>query len=104
MVLSKNIPIVRPVDILCIIILHIVRVKVITTLPYRFTRNCYIFSKLLQVLDKLTVGFRLPPPPGCPYEIYKLMIECWYVLSELEYEKLDISSVSDSLWRPFPDH
>ena len=24
-------------------------------------------------------GYRLPPPPGCPKPMYKLMIQCWYV-------------------------
>ena len=22
-------------------------------------------------------GYCLPPPPGCPRPIYKMMIECW---------------------------
>ena len=24
-------------------------------------------------------GYRLPPPPGCPREIYHIMIQCWLV-------------------------
>ena len=28
----------------------------------------------LQLVDK---GIRMPPPPGCPRIIYKLMIDCW---------------------------
>ena len=76
--LSKDIPIVSPVGILYIIILHIASACESYHNPTVQIYK-YVFSKLLQVLDKLTVGFRLPPPPGCPYEIYKLMIECWYV-------------------------
>ncbi|XP_065899449.1 ephrin type-A receptor 2-like isoform X2 [Dysidea avara] len=30
-----------------------------------------------EVLDKLEKGYRLPPPPGCPREIYCVMIQCW---------------------------
>ena len=26
-------------------------------------------------------GYRLPPPPGCPKPMYKLMMQCWYVLT-----------------------
>ena len=26
-------------------------------------------------------GYRLPPPPGCPRAVYKLMILCWYDLA-----------------------
>ena len=33
---------------------------------------------LLQVLEKLGTGYRLPPPPGCPRMIYEIMIQCWY--------------------------
>ncbi|XP_065839317.1 uncharacterized protein [Oscarella lobularis] len=29
------------------------------------------------VIDLLETGYRLPPPPGCSYAIYELMIECW---------------------------
>lgn len=34
----------------------------------------------VQVLRKLSTGYRLPPPPGCPHDIYKVMMECWYIL------------------------
>ncbi|XP_065899443.1 uncharacterized protein [Dysidea avara] len=30
-----------------------------------------------EVLDKLESGYRLPPPPGCPRHIYRVMIQCW---------------------------
>ena len=33
----------------------------------------------LQVIGKVQTGWRLPPPPGCPRNIYHLMIECWLV-------------------------
>lgn len=33
----------------------------------------------IQAFEKVTEGYRLPPPPGCPKEIYNLMISCWLV-------------------------
>ena len=33
---------------------------------------------LVQVLRALEVGYCQPPPPGCPRNIYKLMVECWW--------------------------
>lgn len=33
---------------------------------------------LLQVIDKVDSGYRLPPPPGCPLVIYNLMMQCWH--------------------------
>ena len=32
-----------------------------------------------QVLKKVDKGIRLSPPPGCPKEMYRLMIQCWSV-------------------------
>ena len=34
---------------------------------------------LIQALKKVDAGYRLPPPPGCPRAIYRVMIKCWYV-------------------------
>ena len=34
-------------------------------------------SLCLQILKLLLDGQRLPPPPGCPRRIYKLIIQCW---------------------------
>ena len=31
-----------------------------------------------EVIRKVDGGFRLPPPPGCPRDIYHIMIQCWY--------------------------
>ena len=31
----------------------------------------------LKALKMVDSGYRLPPPPGCPKEIYKMMIQCW---------------------------
>ena len=31
-----------------------------------------------EVISKVDSGFRLPPPPGCPRDIYHIMIQCWY--------------------------
>ena len=30
-------------------------------------------------------GYRLPPPPGLPKELYKIMIQCWYTLSIMSF-------------------
>lgn len=37
------------------------------------TINC-----ISQALNLIDGGFRLPPPPGCPFTIYNLMIKCWW--------------------------
>ncbi|XP_065899303.1 uncharacterized protein [Dysidea avara] len=31
----------------------------------------------LEALQKVDAGYRLPPPPGCPRAIYRVMIRCW---------------------------
>lgn len=31
----------------------------------------------VQVIKKVDAGVRLPPPPGCPKAIYRLMLKCW---------------------------
>ena len=33
-----------------------------------------------EVIRKVDSGFRLPPPPGCPRNIYHIMIQCWLVI------------------------
>ncbi len=30
-----------------------------------------------QVLDMVESGYRMPSPPGCPQELYEIMLECW---------------------------
>lgn len=32
---------------------------------------------LSQVYDKLSMGYRMPAPEGCPDEVYELMKQCW---------------------------
>ena len=34
-----------------------------------------------QTIEKIDTGYRLPPPPGCPRAMYRMMIKCWYVCS-----------------------
>ena len=34
---------------------------------------------ILQVIEIVDSGKRLPPPPGCSRVIYELMIKCWLV-------------------------
>ena len=36
---------------------------------------CMVYTiKAMKLVDS---GYRLPPPPGCSKELYKLMIRCW---------------------------
>ena len=37
----------------------------------------YSNVSLLQVMEKVEAGYRLPPPPGCSRSLYHLMIDCW---------------------------
>ena len=34
----------------------------------------------MQVIQMIDDGYRLPPPPGLTKELYKIMIQCWYIL------------------------
>ncbi|XP_065826558.1 uncharacterized protein [Oscarella lobularis] len=49
------------------------------------------------VVENLEMGYRLPPPPGCPYAIYKLMIECWH---PDDHKRPSFSAVSTCLSEP----
>ena len=40
----------------------------------------YVEYVLLQVIKMADDGYRLPPPPGLPKELYKIMIQCWYII------------------------
>ncbi|XP_065899814.1 ephrin type-A receptor 4a-like [Dysidea avara] len=31
-----------------------------------------------ETVQKVDTGYRLPPPPGCPRTIYRVMIKCWH--------------------------
>ncbi|XP_062502675.1 ephrin type-A receptor 4a-like [Corticium candelabrum] len=31
-----------------------------------------------EVMEKVEIGYRLPPPPGCSRSLYHLMIDCWH--------------------------
>ena len=33
----------------------------------------------LKAVEKIDSGYRLPPPPGCPRAMYRVMMKCWYV-------------------------
>ncbi|XP_065899234.1 uncharacterized protein [Dysidea avara] len=37
----------------------------------------YEWLNLLETVEKVDAGYRLPPPPGCPRTIYRVMIKCW---------------------------
>ncbi len=39
-------------------------------LPYKGWNN-------KKVTEQVSAGYRLPKPPNCPDEIFKIMIECW---------------------------
>ena len=30
-----------------------------------------------KILERLETGYRLPPPPGCPRSVYRIMMKCW---------------------------
>ncbi len=42
----------------------------IAQLPYKGWSN-------KMVIEEVSKGYRLPKPDDCPYEVYRLMIECW---------------------------
>jgi serine/threonine protein kinase len=31
----------------------------------------------MEAIELVERGYRLPPPPGCPRQVYHLMIQCW---------------------------
>ena len=33
----------------------------------------------IQAIELLCNDYRLPPPPGCPRQLYQIMMDCWYV-------------------------
>ena len=35
------------------------------------------FSSYYQIIQLVSAGDRLAPPPGCPKAVYSLMIQCW---------------------------
>ena len=39
------------------------------------SKKGYIYS--FQTIRKISNGYRLPPPSGCPRQIYEMMIQCW---------------------------
>ncbi len=39
--------------------------------------NCFNSPQTIKEVDE---GYRLAPPPGTPRTVYKLMMECWWVL------------------------
>ena len=42
----------------------------------------------MQVLRAFKTGYCQPPPPGCPRNIYKLMVDCWWVQQWLASQNL----------------
>ncbi|XP_065899854.1 ephrin type-A receptor 4a-like [Dysidea avara] len=43
-----------------------------------------------EYINKITTGYRLPPPPGCPRAIYELMIQCWNPLPNRRIDPCEI--------------
>ncbi|XP_062502104.1 ephrin type-A receptor 4a-like [Corticium candelabrum] len=35
-----------------------------------------------EVINRVDLGYRLPPPPGCSRSLYHLMIDCWHPYSD----------------------
>jgi len=50
-----------------------------TTQVVCYLVNLLSLSVILQYLERIMDGFRLSPPPGCPREIYHIMVQCWLV-------------------------
>lgn len=49
------------------------------------------------ILKVIESGYRIPPPPGCPRAIYKIMIECWH---PLDSSRPSFTSIKQSLFQP----
>ena len=47
-----------------------------------YMRECDIvlLNHVIQAVQQISRGYRLPPPPGCHKAIYQLMINCWLVI------------------------
>ena len=61
-------------------VLDIDHLRILTPLRlYIIWSTSLSLSVILQYLEKIMDGCRLPPPPGCPREIYHIMIQCWLV-------------------------
>ena len=60
----------------------------------------YAGWKNTTVIEKVTAGARLPQPPGCPEEVYRIMQLCWQFEPEKRptFEELHtkISSLANS--------
>ena len=57
-----------------------------------FIREIFSFGQLPytgmsngEAVDRVINGYRLPPPPMCPENIYKMMLECWAEAPENRY-------------------
>ena len=42
----------------------------------------------MQILRAFKTGYCQPPPPGCPRNVYKLMVDCWWVQQWLASQNL----------------
>ncbi|XP_019855064.1 PREDICTED: high affinity nerve growth factor receptor-like [Amphimedon queenslandica] len=54
----------------------------------------YTNQECIRLVDS---GYRLPPPPGCPKPMYKLMMQCW---NPDTYNRPSFSDISSSLSSP----
>uniref|UniRef100_A0A1X7TR88 Tyrosine-protein kinase catalytic domain-containing protein n=1 Tax=Amphimedon queenslandica TaxID=400682 RepID=A0A1X7TR88_AMPQE len=54
----------------------------------------YTNQECIRLVDS---GYRLPPPPGCPKPMYKLMIQCW---NPDTHNRPSFSDISSSLSSP----
>ena len=67
-------------------VLDINHSKIITMLRYAYqvaTKHKIIMhtykNGIIQVVKMVDKGYHLPPPPGLSKELYKTMMQCWYV-------------------------
>ena len=51
-------------------------------------------------MDAIEDGNRLPPPPGCPKAMYKVMMKCWFVKSNTNNDD-NVSVISHACMKDF---
>ena len=55
-----------------------------------------LLPSLMQVLKAFESGYCQPPPPGCPRNMYKLMVDCWWVQQWLASQNLALKPLGYS--------
>ena len=66
--------------------------KQLQSTAWQWTARELIATIKLQVLRLVGDGYRLSPPPGCPRAVYKLMVQCWWVVYIHYIDRMDTLS------------